>query len=339
MFIPKRVYFEPDALNYPLGSQLYDRFKKLGIITKQTGSHNRVTGIPGKSPTEGYLAAKETLVIGVRKGKDFQTCKPSAHYQLPLATSCPGKCQYCYLASTLGKKPYLRVYVNMDEILARAKQYIDERAPEITIFEGAATSDPIPVEAYTGSLKKVIEFFSKEEHGRFRFVTKFSDIDSLLDVKHNNHTRFRFSLNAEPIIKMFEAGTPNLLDRVEAAKKVWNSKYPLGFIIAPIITIENWQIQYENLFKTLAKTFSADTNNDLTLEFITHRFTKKAKNQILEIFSNTKLPLNEEERTFKYGQFGYGKYIYSKESMAEINEYMKGLKEKYLPFAKIEYFV
>ena len=30
-----------------------------------------------------------------------------------------------------------------------AKKYIDERSPHITIFEGAATSDPIPIEPYT----------------------------------------------------------------------------------------------------------------------------------------------------------------------------------------------
>ena len=39
------------------------------------------------------------------------------------------------------------------KILEQAKKYIDERSPHITIFEGAATSDPIPIEPYTHSLK------------------------------------------------------------------------------------------------------------------------------------------------------------------------------------------
>ena len=47
-----------------------------------------------------------------------------------------------------------------------------ERSPEITLFEGAATSDPIPVEKYSGSLKKTIEFFGRQELGRFSINTQ-----------------------------------------------------------------------------------------------------------------------------------------------------------------------
>ncbi len=83
MFIPKRVYFEPEALDYPLGQELKQRFSGMGIPIRLTGSHNRVTGIPGKTVAEGYREAKSTLVVGVRRGKDFQSCKPSAHFQLP----------------------------------------------------------------------------------------------------------------------------------------------------------------------------------------------------------------------------------------------------------------
>lgn len=66
-----------------------------------------------------------------------------------------GRCEYCYLNTQLGDKPFVRVFVNTEEILEQAKKYIDERSPHITIFEGAATSDPIPIEPYTHSLKRL----------------------------------------------------------------------------------------------------------------------------------------------------------------------------------------
>ncbi|MDP4160656.1 MAG: spore photoproduct lyase, partial [Bacillota bacterium] len=152
-FIPTRVFYEPEVLEYSLGKTLVERFRHLGIPITPTTSHNRVTGIPSKNVVEGYREAKRTLVIGVRRSKTFQSCKPSAHYQLPLVTSCPGMCEYCYLATTLGKKPYVRVYVNLEEILSTTSKLIQERLPEITRFEGAATSDPLSVEHYTGGLK------------------------------------------------------------------------------------------------------------------------------------------------------------------------------------------
>ena len=31
--------------------------------------------------------------------------------------------------------------------------------------------------------------------------------------------------------------------------------------------------------------------------------------------------MNDEERRFKYGQFGYGKYVYTKEQINQIKEF------------------
>jgi spore photoproduct lyase len=103
----------------------------------------------------------------------------------------------------MGNRPYIRVYVNLDEIFDTAEKYIQERVPEITRFEAACTSDPVGIEHITGSLKKAIEFMGKQELGRLRFVTKFSNVDSLLDAAHNGHTRFRFSMNTDYVIRNF----------------------------------------------------------------------------------------------------------------------------------------
>ena len=332
------MIFEQEALKYPLGEKLLRYFRDKGVETSLTASHNRVTTIPGKTRAEGYFEGKRTLVVGVRRTKTFETCKPSAHYQLPLATSCPGKCEYCYLLTNLGKKPYVRIYVNTEEILDEARGYIEKRKPEITVFEGAATSDPIPTESLTGILGRVIGFFGEQEYGRFRFVTKFTDVDTLLDVPHNGHTRFRFSINTGEVIHQFEHATPPLDQRLSAAKKVAAAGYPLGFLVAPIILTGDWRERYRELFQAAAVDL-AGVKADLTFELITHRFTKRAKGTILEVFPNTRLDLDEESRTFKFGQFGYGKYVYPKELFSEIKAYFEDVAGEFFPDAKIEYFV
>lgn len=338
-FVPGRVFFERDALKYPLGEKLYRQFTGEGIPVSLTAGHNRITGIPGKTPREAYFESKRTLVVGVRRTLKFETCKPSAHYQLPLCTSCSGKCEYCYLHTTLGNKPYLRVYVNVDEILAAAEAYIKERAPEITAFEGAATSDPIPVERYTGSLLTAIEFFGAQELGRFRFVTKYTEVDSLLHADHRGHTRFRFSINTQRVIKKYEHGTPGIDERLEAAAKVAAAGYPLGFIIAPIMVYPGWEDQYRDLIAGLKKRLGAAAENNITFELISHRFTSRAKKRILEIFPSTTLPMEEVERKFKYGQFGYGKYVYPKETMESMAQIFKSSLEGCFPGSEVEYLV
>ena len=336
-FVPQRVFFEPTALSYPLGQQLEEKFKNMGIPIEFTTSHNRVTGIPGNTAREKYVQAKRSLVVGVRRTLRFAPCKPSAHYQLPLVTSCPGLCEYCYLQTTLGPKPINRIYVNVEEILGQAEQNIKDREPEITVFEGAATSDPIPVEYLTGSLRRTIEFFAGQELGRFRFVTKFSDIDSLLDIVHNNHTEVRFSLNTESVINEYERGTASAQDRINAAKKIAQAGYPLGFLIAPIVIYPEWKRQYAELISTLRDSLPGGARPKF--ELITHRFTARAKKNIEAVFPGSTLPMNEEERQFKYGQFGYGKYVYPKDTMEEIEEFFRQELEVHFPEVEIAYLV
>ncbi|NLT95257.1 MAG: spore photoproduct lyase [Clostridia bacterium] len=338
-YIPKRAFFEPETLDYPLGQKIYRTLKELGVPIQKTPSHNRVTGIPGKTAQEKFYEGKNTLVVGVRRSKTFQTCKPSAHYQLPLTTGCPGKCEYCYLNTTLGQKPYLRVYVNIEEILAKTQEYINEKVPSITVFEGAATSDPLPTEPFTGNLAKTIEFFGRQKYGRFRFVTKFTNVHSLLNLEHNKQTRFRFSLNSDYVINKFEHNTPSLKERITAAGLVSQAQYPLGFIIGPIIMYDGFEKEYRKLFLELRNTLSPLAFPELTFEFITHRFTTKAKNQILDVFPQTELPMDEAERQFKYGQFGYGKYLYPKETISSLKEFFLEQIKEIFPEAEVSYFV
>jgi spore photoproduct lyase len=233
----------------------------------------------------------------------------------------------------------VRLYVNIEEILDKTAAYIEKNAPNVTIFEGAATSDPIPTEYLSGLLKATIEFFGKEKLGRFRFVTKHTDIESLLTAAHNKHTTFRFSLNCEHIITTYEHHTASMENRIKAASQAAAAGYPLGFIIAPIFAFPGWQEEYKKLFQTLAKSLPAPAQNNLTFEFITHRFTTRAKNNILTLFPETTLPMETENRQYKYGQFGYGKYIYDKPIMSEIKDFIYQQANDYFPQAAINYFV
>lgn len=339
MFIPKRVIFEKGALEYELGKELYNNFKKEGIEIINLSSNRVKSAIPGESLNQQYREGKKTLVVGVKKSMKFQSCKPSAHYQLPLVSGCMGQCEYCYLNTQLGDKPFVRVYVNIDEVLDQADKYINERKPDITIFEGAATSDPIPVEGYTHSLKKCIEYFGENEFARFRFVTKYNDVDEILKLNHNGHTEIRFSINTNKVITEYEHVTSLAKARIEAAGKIAKAGYPLGFIIAPVFLYENWKNDYRELLDMLRKEIIESQDENLGFEVISHRYTIKAKNRILEIFPETTLPMNEEERKFKYGQFGYGKYIYNKEDMQEIKDFFKEEIGKRFPLSKIKYII
>lgn len=340
MFIPKRVIFEKDSLETEVGKNIYNKIKNNPNMEIINESSNKIKShIPGDNLFEQYKSGKQTLVVGKRKSLKFQTCKPSANYQLPLVSGCMGRCEYCYLNTQLGDKPFVRVFTNINDVLNRAKEYIEERLPQVTIFEGAATSDPIPLEPYTNALRKTIEFIGKEEKGRFRFVTKYNDVDTLLDAKHNNHTEIRFSINTPTVINTYEHYTASIDKRIEAAVKVANAGYKIGFIIAPIFIYDNWQKEYKDLIENIKSKLPSEFNEQIIFEVISHRYTTKAKNRILEIFPETTLPMNDEDRKFKYGQFGYGKYIYTKDQLAEIKEFFIFNIKEIFPNSIIKYVI
>jgi spore photoproduct lyase len=338
VFVPELVYFEPDALNYPKGQQIHQWAKEHKLPIHMTTSHNRITNLPGESELEKYRIAKRTLVVGLRKTLKFEQSKPSAEYAIPIATGCMAHCHYCYLQTRLGAKPYIRVYVNTDEIIEAARKYIDERIPEITRFEAACTSDPVGLEHISGSLTELIHFMADQPYGRLRFVTKFHHVEPLLGLRHNGHTRIRFSVNADYVIKHFEPATSSFTERIEAAGRVAKAGYPLGFIIAPIIWHEGWQEGYAHLLEKLQASVPQEAIPSLTFELIQHRFTKTAKRVIEQRYPKTKLEMDEAKRKYKWGKYGQGKYVYPDEQANALREFITEQIFTKFPQATIDYF-
>lgn len=333
LFIPDKVFVDPRSLEYDVGIFAKDQLEKLNVPMVES----RRVIIDGKSPSENYAKAKRTIYLTVTKVKKLRTCKPSADYQFALSSSCPGHCEYCYLQTTQGEKPFMRVFVNIDEILEVIQTHIDQNLPDVTTFESGSITDPIALEHLTGNLKRCIEFFGKSEKGRLRVVTKYNNVDSLLDIKYNGHTKFRFSINTKHVIKKFEHNTSSFSERIEAARKIAEAGYPIGFIVAPIMVYDNWKSDYKDLIEAL-KSELGEYKEMITFELIQHRFTATAKELILTRFPNTELDLDEEKRQLKWGPYGKFKHVYPKDQSSEMKEYLSEIIMDNFNNAVIEYF-
>lgn len=339
LFMPERVIFEPSSLKYPLGIELYDFFINKDIEVIKSPSNRTATYIPGTTPISKYTHSKKTIVITTMRNKKLDVCRPSADYQFSLVSNCPGNCEYCYLQTTQGTKPSIKVFVNLEEIFEIIKEHIKDGEGNTTTFEVASLGDPLALEHITGSLAKTIEFFGELESAKLRVVTKFSNVDSLLQLKHNGNTRFRVSINTNYIVDNFEHNTATLNERIETAYKLISAKYPIGFIVAPIMVYDSWKEDYEHLFNKLYEGLRAEFNQqEMTFELIQHRFTSTAKELITQRFPHTKLDMDEEKRMLKWGRFGRFKYVYPKDQAEEIKEYISSLILDRFPKAKIDYF-
>lgn len=333
LFIPDAAYMDSRVLKLSESKQIkaYLNSLKVPII------NSKKIELCEDTPLKTYIKAKRTVLFTVNMQKKLPPCKPSADFQFALSSSCPACCEYCYLQTTQGEKPVIKVFVNIDDILNTINSYITSRLPEITTFECASITDPVALEHFTGNLKKTIEFFAQNNNGRLRLVTKFDNVDTFLGIEHNNHTKFRFSINTDYVIKSFEHGTASLEERIAAAMKIASAGYPLGFIVAPIMIYDSWEQDYANLFKNL-KNKLKDYNQAISFELIQHRFTSTAKELILKRFPDTKLEMDEEHRLLKWGPYGKFKYVYPKEKSFYVKNYISTLIQDNFSNYKIEYF-
>lgn len=357
LWMPERAIFTRAALEHEHGNRILERVEKLGIPVEKLKA-NAVRGLKQEDVRKTYAASKRTLIVAVSPPSyhKLSPIPPSADWQFHLAEGCPAHCQYCYLAGSLSGPPVVRVFANMDEILSNLPQYetmerkvarprgfaagvspTAERGREdSTSFEVSCYTDPLGIEHLSGSLAAAIKYFGTRERGFLRSVSKFDAVGDLLDLPHNGQTRFRASVNAEPISSRLEGGTANVPARLIALRKLAQAGYPIGLVIAPIMPMDDWQAHYTKLLDEATATLNLDC--DLTFELITHRFTPGSKDVLLQWYPNTSLDLDEAKREVKRNKFGGQKFVYPRETMKELKSWFACEIEDRFPNGKILYW-
>lgn len=341
LWLPERVVFTPAALDEPWGQQILDRVKALDLPIEEL-PRNRVTGLRGETERETYAIAKRTLAVVTAPPSQFKLSPipPSADWQFHIAEGCPAHCQYCYLAGSLQGPPVIRVYANLPQILANLANY--ERPGQPTSFEVSCYTDPLGIEHLTGGLAECIRYFGTREEGYLRWVSKFDAVEPLLDLPHQGHTRCRISVNAAPVSTKLEGGTASVSNRLQALRQLalprerGGGAYPVGLVIAPIMALEDWQTHYTQLFDQIEAALDFDC--DLTFELISHRFTPGSKAVLTEWYPNSKLDLDEANRSVKRNKFGGIKYVYENDTMKALKGFFEKEIGRRFPQAKILYW-
>ena len=347
LWTPSTVFVTASASAEPHGRAILERLAAAGVEDVTVLAGDRLPNLRDRS----YGEAKRTLaVVTSAESKRRPTpIPPSADFSFPLAEGCPGHCQYCYLAGSLSGPPITRVYADLPRILAGLDAVVGTgsvttgsagRDHEGTTFEASCYTDPVALEHVTGSLAATITHFGTHAWTgpvQLRLTTKYDDVEGLLDLPHHGRTRVRMSLNV-PGVERFEGGTARVRARVHALGRLARAGYPVGLTIAPIMPVDDWRAQYGELLAQVGQELSGIDGLDLTVECITHRFTPKSKDVQLDWYPRTKLDLVEEDRTRKHGKFGAVKYVYPRETMAELRGWFTDAVSVDLPAARFLYW-
>lgn len=178
-------------------------------------------------------------------------------YELKWANGCDFNCSWCYLNGTYrflkrGKKPHLK---NIDTTLEHIDYFFKNVKNNSFILNTGELSDSLLFENNGAPLsKKIIPKFMEQDTHKLLILTKSNNVDNLLKINAQNHVITSFSLNSFKVSDKWEKA-PKVIDRIKAAKKLYDKGYTVRIRIDPMVPIENWRDEYLSLTDTIFDNF------------------------------------------------------------------------------------
>lgn len=329
---PDSVYFEKEALSYPLGLALKEKYNSLPWI--QIDSHNSIKEMQ-QSDNKDFPRLKRHLIVGVRRTHKYVENHKVSDWLVPYTSSgCSAMCLYCYLVCNYNKCSYLRVFVNreqmMDNIVRKSLN-----APQPQTFEIGSNSDLVLENGVTNNLPWTIEEFARRGEGRITFPTKFSAVEPLLNLDHRGKTIFRISLNPQEIINRVEIGTSPLNERINALNAMCEAGYQVGILLAPVIMLPDWERLYGDLLNEMGRSLSEKVKQSAFIEviFMTYSYVQNLINT--DAFPGAIDLFDRESMTGR----GRGKYCYKETLRRDGEAFLREHIEKSLGDIPILYVV
>lgn len=329
---PDAVYYEPAALEYPLGRRLRAQFADIPWLPIE--NHNNIEALR-QNPNSAFVPMKRHLVVGVRKTLRYVPNHKVSDFLAPYTSSgCTAMCLYCYLVCHYNKCAYLRLFVNREEMLDRLVRTA-ARADRELVFEIGSNSDLVLENTITGNLPWTIAEFAKSPKGLLTFPTKFDMVEPLLPLAHGGRIIVRMSVNPQAVIREIERGTSALGRRIAAMNRLCDAGYKVGMLLAPVIFVENWRALYAGLLDQLADELSRAVKKQLFIEiiFMTYSYVHRAINR--EAFPDAVELYDPVQMTGR----GRGRYCYRDTLRAEGEAWLREQLGRKLPGVPILYVV
>ena len=262
------VYYDGDAIGYPLGGKLRERY----LSAQWVGVEKYSLRKPLACSSEFFSLNHENVYLTVRGREPYYSGNRVSDFSVPFTSSigyhprCKGKCFY--------------ICVNREEVmirlLAEASKNRDCR------FEVGEFSDLVAEDRITGNLAWSIKEFARGERGFMKFATSFSPPSEIYHVDHRCRTIIGVKVNPDTVIRLNEPLADPLGARIHGVNKLYYAGYPCGILIAPVSLRDGWEPLYEELFDVLEATLCDGVKNHGTVEIVFDRSLPVLKSKKLE---------------------------------------------------------
>ena len=175
--------------------------------------------------------------------------------ELKWANGCYFNCAWCYLQGTYrfhpewkNGKPNIKDYNIIEE---HVKALVINNGIHPELLNSGELSDSLLTEhtekPFSRFILETLEKYDKKNMHKVLFVTKSDNVKNLVEEPKPKKAVVSFSLNAEKVAERWEKKAPGIKARINAAKRVYEAKYPVRIRIDPMVPVKNWEKHYANL--------------------------------------------------------------------------------------------
>lgn len=253
-FEPQEILIERDCQSTAMVNRLKTTLPHVPLKLVDHG-RNEITF--GTSASVDFGAAKKRLYVAKHKGEFLKKCPGSDgqvccnYFVINFASNCPMDCSYCYLQEYLARNPALKVFANIDDLVAEADELLTKHRRYFFRIGTGEITDSLILDPYIGFTRAVVPFFAQQSNVLLELKTKSNCVEDLLTLDPRGRIVVSWSMNPQAVIDAEEHGTASLLERLQAARLCQDAGYRLGFHFDPLIEYPDWQKDYEELVEQL----------------------------------------------------------------------------------------
>ncbi len=290
---PDRIIISADARADEITSEIVGRLPGIPVQTVENPESIQPELHRGSDPR---ASGKRTLVLARHKGEFLKPCPGSGaeiccnYHVLNFASNCHIECTYCVLQAFLNN-PSLVVFTNFRDLEAEVRDKLSAAPSGFFRIGTGETADSLALDDLTGYSIRLVSLFSSLPNAVLELKTKSDRIDNLEGLEHRGRTVVSWSVNSRRICGAEELKAAGLEERIEAARRVQQWGYPVGFHFDPIVHYEGWEQEYRQAVKDI---FTAvDPSRVAWVSLGALRFTPQLREIARRRFPKSRIPYGE----------------------------------------------
>ncbi|MGB1879870.1 MAG: SPL family radical SAM protein [Gammaproteobacteria bacterium] len=245
------LYIEEQAQRHPRTQAIVGKFpqakivecRHYGEIFNRAGQNFRLQ----KSRPALILALKgQRRVLPVPAG--FELGSGPAHYFSHML-NCLYDCRYCFLQGMFRSAHYV-LFVNYEDFMRDILELARDTTSPQWFFSGY-DCDSLALDPVTEFAEHAITALEPAENVWLELRTKSTQIRSLLRRPPMPRVVCAFSLNPEPIIKLYEHDTPTLARRIAALRRLAAHGWQIALRFDPLFLTRTFKADYQRLFEQI----------------------------------------------------------------------------------------